>query len=173
MVKYILAEFSGTIVLDADGLNLLAGQQELIRQAAGKIILTPHPGELSRLTGADKATIARNPVAVARQIAEGLGQVLVLKGAPTVVASPTSEVFINSTGNAGMATGGSGDVLTGVIAGLAGQGLDPLRAALLGVYIHGLAGDLARDRLGEWSLVAGDIMEHLHLALQQLVNHDV
>lgn len=172
LVKHVLSQFLGTIVVDADGLNLLAGQQELIRRAAGKIILTPHPGELSRLTGADKAAIAHNPVAVARQTAENLGQLLVLKGAPTVVASPTGEVFINSTGNAGMATGGSGDVLTGIIAGLAGQGLDPLRAALLGVYLHGLAGDLARDRLGEWSLIAGDIMEHLPLALQHLVNHN-
>jgi NAD(P)H-hydrate epimerase len=170
VVKHVLAEFSGTLVLDADGLNLLAGQRDLIRQAAGKIILTPHPGELSRLTGANKMAIASNPVAVARQTAEDLGQVLVLKGAPTVVASPTGEVFINSTGNAGMATGGSGDVLTGTIAGLAGQGLDPLRAALLGVYIHGLAGDLARARFGEWSLIAGDLVDHLHLALQQVAN---
>jgi NAD(P)H-hydrate epimerase len=168
VVKHVLAEFSGTIVLDADALNNLIGQQEAIRRAAGKIILTPHPGELSRLTGANKAAIATNPVTIARQTAEELGQVLVLKGAPTVVASPTGEVFVNSTGNAGMATGGSGDVLTGIIAGLAGQNLDPLRAALLGVYVHGRAGDLARDQLGEWSMLAGDIMEHLHLALQEL-----
>lgn len=171
VVRHILAEYSGTIVLDADALNVIAGQQEIIRRAAGKIILTPHPGELSRLTGANKAAIAVNPVAIARQTAEELGQVLILKGAPTVVASPTGEVFINSTGNAGMATGGSGDVLTGIIAGLAGQSLDPLRAALLGVYIHGLAGDLARDQFGELSMLAGDIMEHLHLALQQLAKH--
>ncbi|MDZ7288703.1 MAG: NAD(P)H-hydrate dehydratase [candidate division KSB1 bacterium] len=168
VVRHVLAEFSGTIVIDADALNNLAGQQDIIRRATGKLILTPHPGELSRLTGANKAAIAANPVTVARQTAEDLGQVLVLKGAPTVVASPTGEVFINSTGNAGMATGGSGDVLTGVISGLAGQGLDPLRAALLGVYVHGLAGDLARDKLGEWSMIAGDIMEHLHAALQRL-----
>ncbi len=171
VVRHILAEYSGTIVLDADALNVLAGQQEIVRRAAGKIILTPHPGELSRLTGANKAAIAVNPVAIARQTAEELGQVLVLKGAPTVVASPTGEVFINSTGNAGMATGGSGDVLTGIIAGLAGQSLDPLRAALLGVYVHGLAGDLARDKLGEWSMLAGDIMEHLYAALQQSSKH--
>jgi hydroxyethylthiazole kinase-like uncharacterized protein yjeF len=169
VVKHVLADFPGTLVLDADALNNLIGQQEAIRRAAGKIILTPHPGELSRLTGANKAAIAVNPVAIARQTAEELGQVLVLKGAPTVVASPTGEVFINATGNAGMATGGSGDVLTGIIAGLAGQNLDPLRAALLGVYLHGLAGDLARDQLGEWSMLAGDIMEHLHAAMQQLV----
>ncbi len=168
VVKHILAEYSGTIVLDADALNILAGHQESIRRAAGKIILTPHPGELSRLTGANKMAIATNPVAVARQTAEELGQVLILKGAPTVIASPTGEVFINSTGNAGMATGGSGDVLTGIIAGLAGQHLDPLRAALLGVYVHGLAGDLARDKLGEWSMLAGDIMEQLPLALQRM-----
>jgi NAD(P)H-hydrate epimerase len=168
VVKHALADFPGTLVLDADALNNLIGQQEAIRRAAGKIILTPHPGELARLTGANKAAIAVNPVAIARQTAEELGQVLVLKGAPTVVASPTGEVFINSTGNAGMATGGSGDVLTGIIAGLAGQNLDPLRAALLGVYLHGLAGDRARDQLGEWSMLAGDIMEHLHVAMQQL-----
>jgi NAD(P)H-hydrate epimerase len=168
VVKHVLAEFSGTVVLDADALNNLIGQQEAIRRAAGKIILTPHPGELSRLTGANKMAVATNPVAVARQTAEELGQVLVLKGAPTVVASPTGEVFINSTGNPGMATGGSGDVLTGIIAGLAGQNLDPLRAALLGVYLHGLAGDFARDRLGEWSMLAGDMMDDLHVALQEL-----
>ena len=170
VVKHVLAEFSGAVVLDADALNNLAGQEEAIRRAAGKIILTPHPGELARLTGANKMAIAANPVAVARQTAEALGQVLVLKGAPTVVASPTGEVFINSTGNPGMATGGSGDVLTGIIAGLAGQQLDPLRAALLGVYLHGLAGDCARDRLGEWSLLAGDIVEHLPAAMQKLAN---
>jgi len=168
IVKQMLAEFSGTIVLDADALNNLSGQQDAIRRAAGKIILTPHPGELARLTGANKLAIANNPVAIARQTAEELGQVLVLKGAPTVIASPTGEVFINSTGNPGMATGGSGDVLAGIIAGLAGQGLDPLRAALLGVYVHGMAGDCARDHLGEWSMLAGDIMEHLHVALQEL-----
>jgi NAD(P)H-hydrate epimerase len=168
VVRNILAEYSGTIVLDADALNVIAGQQEIIRRAAGKIILTPHPGELSRLTGANKMAIATNPVAIARQTAEELGQVLVLKGAPTVIASPTGEVFINSTGNAGMATGGSGDVLTGIIAGLAGQSLDPLRSALLGVYVHGLAGDFARDQLGEWSMLAGDIMEYLPMALQHL-----
>ncbi|MGH7595756.1 MAG: NAD(P)H-hydrate dehydratase [bacterium] len=173
VVRHILAEYSGTVVLDADALNVIAGQQEIIRRAAGKIILTPHPGELSRLTGANKIAIATNPVAIARQTAEELGQVLVLKGAPTVIASPTGEVFINSTGNAGMATGGSGDVLTGIIAGLAGQNLDPLRAALLGVYVHGLAGDLARDRLGEWSMLAGDIMEHLHLAFLQLAKQQL
>jgi NAD(P)H-hydrate epimerase len=173
VVKQVLSEFSGTIILDADALNNLIGQQEAIRRAAGKIILTPHPGELSRLTGANKAVIATNPVAVARQTAEELGQMLVLKGAPTVVASPTGEVFINSTGNAGMATGGSGDVLTGIIAGLAGQNLDPLRAALLGVYVHGLAGDLARDRLGEWSMLAGDIMEYLHVAIKELAKRQV
>lgn len=168
VVKHVLAEFSGAVVCDADALNNLAGQEEIIRRAAGKIILTPHPGELARLTGANKMAIAANPVAVARQTAEAWGQVLVLKGAPTVVASPTGEVFINSTGNAGMATGGSGDVLTGIIAGLAGQHLDPLRAALLGVFLHGLAGDAARDHLGEWSMLAGDIVEHLPQAMQQL-----
>lgn len=167
VVRHVLSDFGGTIVLDADGLNVLAGQLDLVRNAKGRVILTPHPGELSRIVGAGKSELENSPITVAKQVSADLGHVLVLKDAPTVVALPTGEVMINSTGNAGMATAGSGDVLTGIIAGLAGQGLEPGMAAGLGVYLHGLAGDLAARDLGVWSLMAGDLIAYLPKAFHE------
>jgi NAD(P)H-hydrate epimerase len=167
VVKHVLASFKGIIVVDADGLNVLAGDASALRTSASRIILTPHPGELSRLMSIDKAAIAATPVEIARQVAHELSQILVMKGAPTVIALPEGEVLINSTGNAGMATAGSGDVLTGLIAGLAGQGMASAQAAGLGVFLHGLAGDLARDHLGMCSMIAGDILQCLPEAFLQ------
>jgi len=170
LVKHVLSTFQKPMVLDADALNVLAHGVDRIRDAAGPVILTPHPGELARLINSSAAEIKKNPIEIARQVAADLKQTLVLKGAPTVIANPdrSGEVLINSTGNPGMATAGSGDVLTGVIAGLLGQQLSPLYAAALGVYLHGLAGDLARDRLGVWSMLAGDILNHLPQAFLHL-----
>ena len=171
MVRALVAEFKGTVVLDADGLNVMAGELETIRKSPAQIVLTPHPGELSRLVSVDKSELKEAPLEVARRVAQDLGHVLVLKGAPTIVALPSGELMINSTGNAGMATGGSGDVLTGIIAGLAGQGLPPGMAAGLGVYLHGLAGDMARDKLGMWSMIAGDILEAVPEAFLRTMNY--
>ncbi len=159
LVKKILATYDKTLVLDADGLNVLAGDVNTIRNSRASLILTPHPGELSRLLPVAKNEISANAIAVARQAAQELDQIVVLKGAPSLIALPSQEVMINSTGNAGMATAGSGDVLTGLIAGLAGQGMEPAAAAGLGVFLHGLAGDLACEKLGTWSMLAGDILE--------------
>jgi len=156
------------LVVDADGLNALARKPELLARRSGRLVLTPHPGELARLTGQSREAILANPVDTARQWAQRWGEVLVLKGAPTVVATPGGHVYINSTGNAGMATAGSGDVLTGLITGLLAQGLSPEHAALAGVYLHGLAGDLARDELGERGMLAGDIMRQVPAALQRI-----
>lgn len=164
LVNQILATFDKTIVLDADGLNMVAGDAGVIRNSNARLILTPHPGELRRLRPVAKD---EPPLVAARQAAAEFGQIVVLKGAPTVVALPSQEALINSTGNAGMATGGSGDVLTGLIAGLAGQGLEPERAAALGVFLHGRAGDLACAQLGMWSMLAGDILDHLPQAFLQ------
>jgi NAD(P)H-hydrate epimerase len=173
LVKHVLSTFQKPIVLDADGLNVLVSHPERIREASGPVILTPHPGELARLIDVSREEIKKNPIEMARQVAAGLRQTLVLKGAPTVIASAGGEVLINSTGNAGMATAGSGDVLTGLIAGLLGQMPhdDPaslLRAAALGVYLHGLAGDCGRDTLGEWSMLAGDILNSIPNAFLHL-----
>lgn len=168
LVKQVLAHFTGPIVLDADGLNVLSHDLQSIRQSPGRIILTPHPGELKRLLSEEPRLLDGAPAEKARRIAAELGQVLVLKDAPTIIALPTEEILINSTGNAGMATAGSGDVLTGLVAGLAGQGLAPAMAAGLGVYLHGLAGDVARERLGMWSMLAGDILDGLPQAFQRV-----
>lgn len=167
LVTHVLRTFTGIVVLDADGVNVLAGESETLRASTSRIILTPHPGELKRLLRNAPELFADSSIATARRVAKELGHVLVLKGAPTVIGLPSEEVLINSTGNAGMATAGSGDVLTGLVAGLAGQGLAPAKAASLGVYLHGLAGDGARDELGMWSMLASDILHHVPQAFLQ------
>ena len=110
--------------------------------------------------------IVANPIEIAREQARKLNVVLVLKGAPTIIGSPDGHVFINSTGNSGMATAGMGDVLTGAIAGLVAQGMSPLDGALAGVYLHGLAGDISKSELGEAGLLAGDVLGNLPLAVK-------
>jgi NAD(P)H-hydrate epimerase len=159
------------LVIDADGLNALCsalgtGQRirETLRNARSPLILTPHPGEMARLlsdTGQGIREIERDRIGVAVSFAKDTATYLVLKGVPTVVASPEGAVFINTSGNPGMATGGSGDVLTGIIAALLGQELEPIHAAALGVYVHGLAGDIAAGRLGMLSLIASDLIAAL------------
>jgi NAD(P)H-hydrate epimerase len=161
LVHRLLREMRLPLVLDADGLNLCSDYLDLLQNYRAPLILTPHPGELSRLTGLSTATILGDPIAIAAEWAIKLGQILILKGSPTIIAAPDGSLFLNSTGNAGMATAGSGDVLTGLIAGLLAQGIPPLDAALCGVWLHGAAGDLARDRKGELSMIAGDLLDAL------------
>ena len=146
-IRRIVLESSLPLVLDADGINAFAGKAGDLAARRAETILTPHPGELGRLLGISTAQIQEDRVAAARGAAEETGAIVVLKGHLTLVASGTA-VFVNPTGNPGMATGGSGDVLTGLIAGLLAQGLDALDAAVLAVYVHGLAGDLALARHG-------------------------
>ena len=166
----ILSSYTGPLVLDADALNLLAHRKELSSLAAsfpGTLILTPHVGEAKRLLHSDDAiqTLAQREEAVLA-LAEKYHCIAVLKGAGTLVAEG-GEVYENTTGNPGMATGGSGDVLTGVIASLAGQGYAPLDAARMGTFIHGKAGDLAAQDLGEMSVTARDIVSRIPNALKQ------
>ncbi len=161
MIRRLIAEYEGILVLDADGINVLAGEADVFAHKKGDIILTPHPGEFSRLTGMAKQDILNDPIEVARKFASKYGLHLLLKGAPSVAATPEGEVFINAAGNAGMASAGMGDVLTGTIAGLAGQTRDARSALILGMFAHSRAGDLARDDLGELALNAGDVLERL------------
>ncbi|HKP87385.1 MAG TPA: NAD(P)H-hydrate dehydratase [Blastocatellia bacterium] len=151
------------LVIDADGLNSLAPWAEnLSGSPALPLILTPHPGEMARLTGRSIADVAQNRVEVAREFAAAHGVIVVLKGSRTLIAAPDSEVYVNPTGNAGMASGGTGDVLTGIIAGLLAQKTDdPLAATVSAVYLHGLAGDIAAARLGTRAMIASDIAAHL------------
>lgn len=165
LVRRLVLRTEHPLVLDADGLNAFAGCADALKARSARLVLTPHVGEFARLSGLDKQQIADAPMAVARDFAGELGTTLVLKGAPTVVALADGRVAVNPTGNAGMATAGSGDVLTGVIAGLMAQGLGAGEAACLGVYVHGRAGDRAAERLGEWGMRAGDIADEIALAL--------
>lgn len=169
LIKKVLAGLAGTAVLDADALNLLAEDASLLAGSRASLILTPHPGEAGRLLGLAAGEINGDRPGFARKLAEKYGAVAVLKGAGTIVAAPEGETYINMTGNPGMATGGSGDVLTGIIASLSGQGLAPLPAALAGVYIHGLAGDLAASAVGEYGLMASDIADFAGIAIGRTV----
>ena len=170
IVNDLLQSPARRLVLDADALNVLAGRMELLRRAATEtsVIITPHPGEAARLLGVTGAAIQSNRVQAAQQLAARSGAIVVLKGAGTLVATPEGAVHVNLTGNPGMATGGTGDVLAGVIAGLWAQGLAPLDAARLAVYLHGTAGDLAAWQMGEAALVAEELGRCLGPAFQWL-----
>lgn len=169
LIKKIINTTDKPVVIDADGLNLLQEDPGIMRQAKAKLIITPHPGEAARLLKRKTAEINENRLESARGLAAVTGAVTVLKGADSVVATPEGKTYINTTGNPGMATGGSGDVLTGVIAALAGQGLEPEAAAASGVYLHGLAGDLASDRVGEYGLIASDIADMVAIAVKSIL----
>jgi NAD(P)H-hydrate epimerase len=156
----ILEQTTTPLVLDADALNALAGRLDALRKHQGPIVLTPHPGEFARLLGCDIPTVQARREELAARFAATHGVVLVLKGHGTVVTDGR-RVYVNTTGNPGMATGGTGDVLGGLIAALMGQKLETFAAAQLGVYLHGLAGDLARGQVGEVSLIASDLLGFL------------
>ena len=162
----LLEQVTVPLVLDADGLNLLAQNPEWLNLLPKGTVLTPHPREFDRLAGESSNAYDRH--LRQREFASRHGVVVVLKGAHTGIASPDGDYWFNMTGNPGMATGGSGDVLTGVITGLLAQGMSPLDAALAGVYLHGLAGDLAAETLGEEALIAGDMVHFLGEAFLEL-----
>ncbi len=156
------------LVIDADGLNALADTPNWWEQLKGLSILTPHPGEMSRLTGLTVREIEADRLEVAQQMAEKWRQVVILKGAYTVIADPDGRVVINPFANPGLATAGSGDVLAGAIVGFLAQGLAPFDAALVGAYVHGLAGELVRKELGGAGMVAGDLLPVLPRVIKVL-----
>ena len=160
LVKRLFAEWRKPMIVDADGINAIATEPKLLEGKKPPLILTPHPGELARLIGGEAKKIDRKRLDVAEEYAKKWSAVLVLKGAPTIIGCP-SETWINPTGNSGLASGGTGDVLTGIIAGLVAQGLALAPAARLGVWLHGAAADIAIEEIGEHSLVAGDLLDYL------------
>ncbi len=168
-VKWLLTSIKKPMVIDADGLNALVKSPELIQKYPAELIITPHPGELARLIELSISEIQQDRLNVIRKFAQKWGKVIVLKGGPSVIAAPNGDLFINSTGNPGMATGGSGDVLTGMIAGLLAQKLTALDAALVGVFLHGLAGDLAAEDLSQMGMIAGDINYYVPGAIKELI----
>jgi len=171
----ILIKTSTTpMVIDADGINSLKGERAMFSKLKAPIILTPHPGEMARLLGKQKGVsvktqdIERNRINVPFSFAKETGTYLVLKGVPTIIAGPDGMAYINSTGNPGMASAGTGDVLTGMISAFLSQGLSPTHASILGVYMHGFAGDSAAAEKGEHPLIATDIIEKIPFAFHSL-----
>ncbi|MBP2663419.1 MAG: nnr, partial [Firmicutes bacterium] len=155
------------LVIDADALYALAGYTDLLSDCAALPVLTPHPGEMGLLTGLSVQAVNADRVTIAREAAGQWGCIIVLKGAHTIVAFPDGEVYINTTGNAGMATGGTGDALTGIIAAMIAQGMSSHDAAVAGVYIHGLAGDIAAEA-GMVGMAATDLIKAVPAALYGL-----
>ncbi len=172
LVAYLIKQANRPLVIDADGLNALVGQLDLLAAAGSPVILTPHPGEFGRLTGKPAPQGSDDRVASAGELAHRFERlVVVLKGAGTVITDGR-RYHVNRTGNPGMATAGSGDVLTGITAAFVAQHLEPFGAALLAAHIHGLAGDIARDDHGELGMIAGDIVDALPDALRHAVEDD-
>lgn len=169
LIWQIVSECAKPMLIDADGLNNLSEKISLLKNhRCSDIIITPHTGELARLTGISADSIEKNRIAVARQVARQFRVTLVLKGAPTVVADPGGKLYINTTGNPGMATAGMGDVLAGLIGGLWAQGMNRTDAAYSGVFLHGYAGDLANQKFGEKSLLAEDVEELIPLSFLEI-----
>lgn len=158
------------LIIDADGLNVLACDIDVLKKLRVPAVITPHPGEMARLAGISIREVQNNRIEIAQEFASNWKVITVLKGAKTIVALPGGEIYINPTGNSGMATAGSGDVLTGVISGLIGQGMRPEEAAISGVYLHGLAGDRVAEVKGVYGLNARDIVEELPYTIKKAAN---
>ena len=167
LLRKIFSEYKKPVVLDADALNIISANKKLLNNISAESILTPHPKEFERLFGKSDPGIERTKLAL--QMSNRYNIFIVLKGHHTLIATPGGKAWFNTTGNAGMATGGSGDVLTGILTGLMAQKYSSIETCLLGVYIHGLAGDIAADKLSENALMAGDIIDNLGNAFNHVI----
>ena len=168
LAEWLVESSPVPLVIDADGLNCLAGQIGWLRRKRAPVILTPHPGEMARLTSVSTENVQSDRIGISRKLATDYGVAVVLKGARTVVAGPDGRVSINPTGNPGMASGGMGDVLAGMVGALLAQGLDLREAGEVGAYWHGYAADRVARRSGETGLLATDVIEELPMALREL-----
>ncbi len=172
LVRRMVRECPLPMVLDADALNALAGHAEVLLERRGPpLVLTPHPGEMARLAGTSVPEIQKERIKVAGDFARRFKVVLVLKGARTVTAFPDGRIRINGSGNSGMASGGMGDVLTGLIGGLLAQGCEPADAAVLGVFLHGRAADRIQNRLGNAGMAATDLLKEIPVARKDLIEN--
>lgn len=169
LVQQVTAQCPLPMVIDADGLNNLIGHLDILEERATPTVITPHPGEMARLMSVSVATIQHDRIGAARSLAEKHGIIVVLKGAGTVIAHPDGKVFVNPTGNPGMAAGGMGDVLTGLIAGLITQGYEPGHAAHAGVFLHGMAADRLARKKGPTGYLASEVMEQIPVVSADLL----
>jgi NAD(P)H-hydrate epimerase len=172
LVQKVLEDLKIPAVIDADGLNALAGQTGILSRIKAPVVLTPHPVEMARLLSITAGEVLSDRLGSVQKLAEAGGCIVLLKGSRTLITDG-EEIYINATGNPGMATGGSGDVLTGVIAALLAQGLSPLRAAAAGAFVHGRAGDLALADKGVMGLIAGDFLDCLPGALNMILEGEI
>ncbi|MDD5173999.1 MAG: NAD(P)H-hydrate dehydratase [Candidatus Omnitrophica bacterium] len=168
LVRNLLGKIDKPVILDADGINAFAGHVDSLKKATAPLILTPHIGEMARLLERDADEVNNKRKDIALEFAHQYNVVLVLKGHETIVAAPDGALYVNATGNVGMATGGTGDILTGMIASFTGQGMDAFNAAAAGVYLRGKAGDLAVMDKGVLSLIATDLLDKLPAVLKAL-----
>lgn len=169
LVQSVITNCEKPLVIDADALNCICNKPEILKNLKAPAIITPHPGEMARLLHSTPKTVNSNRENTAIDFAKKFGVVTVLKGAGTIIASPDGEVYINHTGNSGMATGGSGDVLSGIIGSLLAQGAAPINAAAAGVFLHGTIGDLAAEKLGKISMLPTDMIDMISTAYLKLM----
>jgi NAD(P)H-hydrate epimerase len=168
-VRGVVKKFKLPIILDADGLNAFEGRSAELKDKAGTLVITPHPGEMARLIGSTVPAVQHDRHNIARGFASEHQLIVVLKGHRTLIAQPDGTVWVNTTGNPGMATGGTGDILTGMVAGMIAQNPDRVAEAVIAaVHLHGLAGDVARESMGEHSLVATDLLTALPEAFRRV-----
>ena len=173
LVRTLVQSVELPLVIDADGLNALSDDPDLLlRKNTGTCILTPHPGEMARLAGVSTAEVERDRISMARNFAGRYQVCVVLKGARTVIASADGRIAINGSGNPGMASGGMGDVLTGILTALLGQGYDPFAACRIGVFLHGLAADMVAKKKGEIGISATDVQEMLPYAIKYILSEE-
>ncbi len=168
LIFKLLEKIDKPMIIDADGLNIIASNPDILKNLKNNTVLTPHPGEFARLLKKPTKEILKNKIEYTREFAIKYNIYLVLKGYKTLIATPQGDVFVNPTGNPGMATAGSGDVLSGILGGLIVQQNNFFEAILAGVYVHGLSGDIAVQKIGERSLVAGDLIKYLPKAIKSL-----
>lgn len=168
IVFEIISNYKNPILLDADGINVISQNIDILKAAKSSIILTPHPGEMARLLQCDVSFVKENRISCAKKFAKEHNVILVLKGYETIISDPAGNIFKNITGNPGMARAGMGDVLSGMIASFLAQGKDPLTATLSGVYLHGLAGDICKKQFSEISMSTINLIDTLPLLFSKL-----
>lgn len=167
LVNSFIENCTKPLVLDADALNCVAKNTDILKKAKAPVIITPHPGEMARLVKSTPKAVNENRAEIAADFAKEYGVVTVLKGSGTIIASPDGKILINRTGNSGMATGGSGDVLAGMTGSLLAQGANVFDAASAAVYLHGLSGDLAAEKLGKISMLPTDLIDEIPQAFRK------
>ena len=169
VVESVIENCRAPLVMDADALNAISSDPSVLNKLKTVAVITPHPGEMARLMGTSVKEVQSDRIGAASEFAQKYGVVVVLKGSRTIVAYPSGQVLINVTGNAGMATAGTGDVLTGIIAGIAAQGVPISEAAAAGVCLHGVAGDAVADYKGMHGMTAGDIVDILPVTIREIL----